>query len=224
MSLKLLNKVVSIFTLVAFLATNVAYAAPESKSIFKNKKVNYQKISDKNEGVIQQKKAVLTGENSKELKSQKREAQKILSSHLSDISLIHIPQELGKVVEVYQNPDHDNSRLIVYIQDLHTNPEATLNLAGILEILVRDYNLGLVCSEGADGVVDTSSVSSFPDPEVRKKVARLFVDSGELTGEEYLSITKYPDLPIWGIENKDIYFKNIEEFNNIMKLLNSSIF
>jgi len=217
MSLKLLNKVVSIFTLVAFLATNVAYAAPESKSIFKNKKVNYQKISDKNEGVIQQKKAVLTGENSKELKSQKREAQKILSSHLSDISLIHIPQELGKVVEVYQNPDHDNSRLIVYIQDLHTNPEATLNLAGILEILVRDYNLGLVCSEGADGVVDTSSVSSFPDPEVRKKVARLFVDSGELTGEEYLSITKYPDLPIWGIENKDIYFKNIEEFNNIMK-------
>lgn len=217
MSFKLLNKVVSIFTLVAFLATNVAYAAPESKSIFKNKKVNHQKISDKNEGVIQQKKSVLTGEDAKEAESQKKEAQKILSTHLSDISLIHIPQELGKVVEVYQNPDQDNSRLIVHIQDLHTNPEASLNLAGILEILVKDYNLGLVCSEGADGEVDTSSVSSFPDSEVRKKVARLFVDSGELTGEEYLSITKYPDLPIWGIENKDIYFKNIEEFNNIMK-------
>ncbi|MBU1913507.1 MAG: hypothetical protein KKB22_08245 [Candidatus Omnitrophica bacterium] len=217
MFVRSLKRAVSVFILITFTATNSIYAAPESKSIFKNKKVNYQKISDKNEGVIQQKKAVLTGEDAKEAESQKREAQKILSTHLSDISLIHIPQELGKVVEVYQNPDHDNSRLIVHIQDLHTNPEATLNLAGILEILVKDYNLGLVCSEGADGEVDTSSVSSFPDPEVRKKVARLFVDSGELTGEEYLSITKYPDLPIWGIENKEIYFKNIEEFNSIMK-------
>ncbi len=61
-----LNKVVSIFTLFVFLATNVTYAAPESKSIFKNKKVDHQKISDKNESAIQQKKAVLTGEGVKE--------------------------------------------------------------------------------------------------------------------------------------------------------------
>jgi len=51
MSFKSLNKIVSIFTLIAFLATNVVYAAPESKSIFKNKKVNYQKIINKNEVV-----------------------------------------------------------------------------------------------------------------------------------------------------------------------------
>jgi len=217
MSFQLLKKVASVITLITFLSTNSIYAAPDSKSIFKNKKIDYQKLSDKNKEAVQKKKAILSGEDTAQSESRKKETQKILSSHLSDISLIHIPEELGRVVEVYQNPDQDSSRLIVHIQDLHTNPEATLNLAGILEILVKDYNLGLVCSEGADGVVDTSSVSSFPDPEVRKKVARLFVDSGELTGEEYLSITKYPELPIWGIENKEIYFKNIAEFNNIMK-------
>ncbi|MDO8603694.1 MAG: UTP--glucose-1-phosphate uridylyltransferase [Candidatus Omnitrophota bacterium] len=217
MHFKSFKKIASIIILTVFIANNSIYAAPDSKSIFKNKKVNYQKISDKNEGVVEQKKTVLAGQDVKESESRKKEARKMLSAHLSDISLIHIPQELGKVVEVYQNPGRDNSRLIVNIQDLHTNPEATINLAGILEILIKDYNLGLVCSEGAEGAVDTSSVSSFPDPEVRKKVAKLFVDSGELTGEEYLSITKYPNLAIWGIEDKDIYFKNIEEFNSIMK-------
>ncbi|MBU3912236.1 MAG: phosphoglycerate kinase [Candidatus Omnitrophica bacterium] len=199
------------------MSTNIAYAAPETKSIFKNKKVDYRKLSDKNEGVIQKKKVILTGEDTSRSELNKKEVRKVLSSHLSDLSLIHIPEELGKVVEVYQNPDQDRSKLVVHIQDLHTNPEASLNLAKILDILLKDYKMGLVCSEGADGIVDTSSVSGFPDVDVREKVARLFIDSGELTGEEYLSITKYPELPIWGIENKDIYFKNIVEFNNIMK-------
>ncbi|MFA5388631.1 MAG: UTP--glucose-1-phosphate uridylyltransferase [Candidatus Omnitrophota bacterium] len=222
MSAKSFKKIISIVALIAFLFTNSIYAAPDSKSIFKNKKINYQKLSTEKEETLQRKKAVLQGEDAdaKQQASQKKETQRILSSHLSDLSQIHIPQEIGSVIEVYQAENvkgQEAKPLVVHIQDLHTNPEASFNLAKILEILVKDYNLGLVCSEGADGVVDTSSVSSFPDAEVRAKVAKLFVDSGELTGEEYLSITKYPELPIWGIENKNVYFKNIEGFNNIMK-------
>jgi len=222
MSFKSLRRIASIFTLVIFTATNSIYAAPQTNSVFKNKKVDYKKISDKNEGIMQKKRDILSGKDVKESESQKKEAQKILSSHLSDLSLIHVPSEFGRVIEVYQNPDQDNSKVVVHIQDLHTNPEAEFNLSNILETLLKDYKLGLVCSEGADGEVDTSSVSRFPDAEVREKVARLFVNSGELTGEEYLSITKYPDLPIWGIENKDVYFQNIAEFNRIMEFNPSS--
>ena len=223
MPVKPFKKVVSIFVLIAFLFTNSIYAAPDSKSIFKNKKVNYQKLSTDHEKQLEKKKTVFQGgdNRSKELKTQEK---RILSTHLKDISQIHIPSEMGRIVEVYDatasadsRQPTANSRLVVHIQDLHTNPEAQLNSAGILEILLKDYNLGLVCSEGAEGEVDTSSVSSFPDAEVREKTARLFIDSGELTGEEYLSITKYPDLPIWGIENKDIYFENIAQFNKIME-------
>ncbi|MCX5693489.1 MAG: hypothetical protein NTX47_07435 [Candidatus Omnitrophica bacterium] len=217
MTFNTMKKVASIVTFISFIATNSIYAAPESKSVFKNKKVDYQKINDQNNGVIQRKKAILNGEDANQVESQQKEAQKILSSHLSDISLIHIPAELGRITEVYQNPDAENSRLIVHIQDLHTNPEAEYNLAKILELLLNDYKMGLVCSEGADGAVDTSSISSFPDYATREKVSKIFVNAGELTGEEYLSITKYPALPIWGIENKEIYFKNIIDFNKIMK-------
>ena len=141
-------------------------------------------------------------------------------SSLKELSSIYIPDSLGRVVEAYedQRPQTADQRpLIVHIQDLHTNPDGQFNEASILEILVKDYKLDLVCSEGAEGEVDTSTISSFPNAEVREKTAKLFVNSGELTAEEYLSITKYPKLPIWGVEDKDIYFQNIIEFNKIMK-------
>src|SRR3989338_4649693 len=114
MSFKPLKKIVSIFILITFIVGTgqcpvPTYAAPESKSIFKNKKIDYQKISDKNDGIVQNKKAVLSGEDSGQAASQKKEAQRILSSHLSDISLIHLPAELGRIVEAYQAPS-DESR------------------------------------------------------------------------------------------------------------------
>ena len=167
MTFKILKKTISIFMLISFILTNSVYAAPDSKSIFKNKKVDYQKISNQTENVIQKKKAILNGDDTNQAESQQKEAQRILSSHLSDISLIHLPPELGRIVEVYQGKGsrvkgEGEERLIVHIQDLHTNPEAEYNLAKMLEFLLNDYKMGLVCSEGADGVVDTSSISSFP--------------------------------------------------------------
>lgn len=193
------------------------HAEENTRSIFKNKKVDVDKISAEQEQALQDKKSVLRGKKTlSDTDKETKETQRLLTSHLQDLSQIHIPADIGKVTEVYEARTED-SRLVVHIQDLHTNAEAQFNSAKILEILIKDYNLGLVCSEGADGAVDTSSVSSFPDAGVREKTAKIFVESGELTGEEYLSIIKYPDLPIWGIENKDIYFKNIDQFNSIMK-------
>jgi len=206
-----------------FLATSVGYAAPSDRSLFKDKRPDYKAIQEQTEGELQKKKDVLRGKDTKESSYPKSPSHGLQISALKDLSCIYIPDKLGRVVEVYEAPsdgsritDH-KQRLIVHIQDLHTNPEAQYNEASILEILIKDYGLGLVCSEGAEGEVDTSSVASFPDAAVREKTARLFVESGELTAEEYISITKYPDLPIWGIEDKDIYFQNIIEYNKIMK-------
>ena len=105
MSFKLLKKLVSVLTIATFLATNVVYAAPSSKSLFKNKKVDYDKISNQSQDTLQKKQSVLKGEDAKELESQKRASKKILQSNLSDISQIHIPQELGRITEVYNNAD-----------------------------------------------------------------------------------------------------------------------
>ena len=205
--------------ILTILVAGPVYSEPGNRSVFKDKKVDYKTISDKQEKELQGKKDALKGKagavSAVSQSASKQEARVFLKQNsLKDISSIYIPEDIGKVVEAYEAPNA--KRLVVHIQDLHCNPEAAFNLANILEILVKDYGLNLVCSEGAEGQVDTSSVSGFPDPQTREKVAKLFVNSGELTGEEYLSITRYPKLPIWGIENKDIYFQNIDEFNKIM--------
>ena len=219
---RIFTKVISLLILQAFLCANIGYAAPSDRSMFKNKRPNYKAIQERRESALQEKKDSLSEKQKPKKSSYKKDSnRRIKTISLKDLSSIYIPEELGRVTEVYQaeeGQEHGAMPLVVHIQDLHTNPEGQLNLASILEVLITDYGLNLVCSEGAEGEVDTSSVSSFPDYEVREKTARLFINSGELTGEEYLSITKYPDLPIWGIEDKDIYFKNIIEFNKIMRL------
>lgn len=197
-----------------------AYSDSENKKLFKNKKVDYKSISDQKEKELQDKRDALKGKiggaPSISISDQnKKQRTSVSLNSTKDISGVYIPEQIGKVVEAHES--QNAVRLVAHIQDLHCNPEAAFNMANILEILVKDYGLSLVCSEGAEGPVDTSSVSGFPDAETREKVAKLFVNSGELTGEEYLSITKYPKLPIWGIENKDIYFENISEFNKIME-------
>lgn len=211
---RIVTKIIALIIMQVFLVTNIGYTAPSNRSLFKNKRPDYESIQRKREDALQKKRDTLSGK--KDTKAYKKDLTHPLEiSSLKDLSSIYIPDSLGRVVDVYQA--EEPHPLIVHIQDLHTNPEGQLNSAAILEILIKDYGLDLVCSEGAEGEVDTSSVSSFPDYEVREKTARLFVNSGELTGEEYLSITKYPELPIWGIEDRDIYFKNIIEFNKIMR-------
>ncbi|HAZ10718.1 MAG TPA: hypothetical protein DCY56_06400 [Candidatus Omnitrophica bacterium] len=220
-------KIISTVLIAAFLTYDIAWATDftplqkkqyVSRSLFKNKKVDQTTISSQNEQSLETIKDALSHKKNNNIKDSiyhKDSTLSLKASYINDIANIYINDTLGKVIDSYTPPDPKGT--IIHIQDLHTNPEASLNLANILEILIKDYDLNLVCSEGATGLVDTSSVSNFPDKDVREKVARVFVNSGELTGEEYLSIVKFPNLPIWGIEDKDIYFQHIIEFNKIIK-------
>ncbi len=100
MYLKKLNRAISLVTIVAFLSTNTSYAAPSSRSFFKNKKVDYKKLSTQSEQRLQQKKSIFQeGDDRKE--ERKTQAKRVLQTHLKDLSQIHIPSELGRVIEVY---------------------------------------------------------------------------------------------------------------------------
>src|SRR4030043_353489 len=53
-----------------------------------------------------------------------------------EVSNIFIPEEIGRVTEVYEAPitsQQGQGRFVVHIQDLHTNSEGSFNLARILD-------------------------------------------------------------------------------------------
>ncbi|MBN1587544.1 MAG: hypothetical protein JW937_09000 [Candidatus Omnitrophica bacterium] len=118
---------------------------------------------------------------------------------------LQVPAEHGRLVGSFDAGP--GSTWVVLLQDVHAHPEAQRNAAAIINSLADQHGFQLVCSEGAAGPVDTSAVSSFPAPEILTQAADLFLESGELSGEEYASITAHPSLKIRGIEDPELYFE-----------------
>jgi hypothetical protein len=80
----------------------------------------------------------------------------------------------------------------------------------MLKAMTYTHCVKLVASAGASGEVDTSSVSSFPDRDVRLQTAFMFLKSLELTAEEFCQIVDNSNFIIWGIEDKQLYLEQLK--------------
>ncbi|MBN1587652.1 MAG: hypothetical protein JW937_09555 [Candidatus Omnitrophica bacterium] len=125
----------------------------------------------------------------------------------ADVNTLALNPEFGQITERHSTPNA--TRFILHLQDLHTHAEAQFNASQVLKGLVQEHGLRLVCLEGAAGLVDTSAVASFPIKEIRERVAKVFLEQGELTGAEYLAISEGPDMEIWGIETPELYLDHL---------------
>jgi hypothetical protein len=108
----------------------------------------------------------------------------------------------------------NSNKLIINIQDAHCNYEAQTNIINILETLIKNQSLSLISVEGADGLIDTTWFKAFPDEEVRKEVATYFMKKGEITGPEFLSITKNYPIKLFGAEDRASYIQNLNAFTS----------
>jgi 2-oxo-4-hydroxy-4-carboxy--5-ureidoimidazoline (OHCU) decarboxylase len=135
---------------------------------------------------------------------------------LPNPSEITIPEAYGKITEAFKG---DSDKLVFHIQDLHTNPEAQLNSAKIMEYLMNTYGVKLLTIEGEatrfnpEWIANVSLIRPIND-----KMADILLRAGLMTGEEHLYATQYPkykDVVFWGIEDKDSYRKNREVFNRM---------
>ena len=132
----------------------------------------------------------------------------LLSAKENNLKL-DIPEKYGRVIESYQGKDN---RLIVQIQDLHTNYEAQANEAKLIYYLLKNKGWRLVATEGAEGEVDTSIFELFDDTATKEEVARFFMSKGQITGAEYLHILKKVPFAIYGAEDADLYKKHLDSF------------
>ncbi len=132
---------------------------------------------------------------------------------IQEISIdnIGVSKDIGSIKTRYKGKDE---KLVIHIQDAHCNYEAQTNISKILENLSKAYNVNLVSVEGADGFIDTSWFKAFPDAEIRKEVADYFMKKGEITGAEFLSITKDYPIKLYGAENRNLYIKNLNAFTS----------
>lgn len=132
---------------------------------------------------------------------------------ITDPEKITIAENIGRVKEIFKGND---GRLVINIQDAHCNFEAQTNISQILDGLVKN-GLSLVALEGAEGEIDTSLFTEFPDKEIRKEVAVYFMKKGKINGAEYFAIISENPPQLYGVETKEYYLTNLSTFINTLE-------
>ena len=125
------------------------------------------------------------------------------TSKINQVNDLFVPESFGSIDKKWAAQEAGAGKFVVHIQDAHCNYEAQNNITRILEVLIRDYKVDLVCVEGAEGKVDPSLFAAYPDQKVREKVADKYVKKGYLTAAEALAVSQADNLPftIYGVED-----------------------
>ena len=118
---------------------------------------------------------------------------------------ITIPEQYGTIIDSYKGT---NGNLIVHVQDAHANYEAQKNIVGILESLIRDYNLRLILEEGGSTDASFRYLRIDAPLEARVRASEKLLKNAKITGLDYLELTTDYPLTCQGIEDKALYNEN----------------
>lgn len=126
-----------------------------------------------------------------------------------DVSRFEAPFDFANLKEIHQG---QNGRLIIHIQDAHSNFSGQENLAKALDFLMNKYKLNLVLSEGGQDDCSLTPLKKLASDEVWKRLARSFLIQGKISGEEYLNLTSNHPMKIMGLEDLDLYLKSVQNY------------
>ncbi|KJJ86063.1 conserved hypothetical protein, secreted [Candidatus Omnitrophus magneticus] len=130
-------------------------------------------------------------------------------STLSSESFI-LPTDLGTVRYSYNG---SSEKIIIHIQDAHCNYSAQHKISDILEYLNTEYGIKNINLEGGRGAYNFAIFTAIPEADIRSRVADYFIKWGELNGAELFAINNPNKVFIWGIEDTDLYLKNLKVFS-----------
>ncbi len=126
-----------------------------------------------------------------------------------DLASFAIPERLGHIIERWQPPDRQPSALVIHLQDLHATEPVQATLSELIGHLNERDGVSLVALEGAEGPVDTTIFSGFPDQATNRKLATLFLKHGLFTGAEHYAVTHPGTVTLWGVEDERLYLDHL---------------
>ncbi|MGQ0645720.1 MAG: hypothetical protein ACT4O3_09550 [Elusimicrobiota bacterium] len=134
--------------------------------------------------------------------------------------LASLPSAYGDIRKVFVAPG-GRGPMAVLIQDVHDVHSAQLNIAHILEHLEAGVRKNggpaeklLVGLEGASGAFRLEPHRRCSNPAHREFIAGYFLDRKFITGPEYFGITTKREPLFWGVENVDLYLRNVQAYRD----------
>ncbi len=128
---------------------------------------------------------------------------------------IEIPQNLASIEDIYEAPAKADPSLILHIQNLHGNYEAQAQIKKLLDYLYKTYAFKLIFVEGAAEKLNADYLRLFSDAKQNSELADYLTQKGQLTGPEFYLVDGPKDVEAVGIEQADLYRKNLEAFRKV---------
>ncbi|MFN0117932.1 MAG: AAA family ATPase [Elusimicrobiota bacterium] len=123
-----------------------------------------------------------------------------------------IPHNLGSIQERYEGKGSKSSPLYL-IQDIHMNAEAQLNIAGMLESLIKEKKINFVGIEGAFGKFNFAPFRIFQSRPAISKVLRTFLDRALIPAHVYTGIQDWDQIVDFeGVDDQTEYLKNVQAY------------
>ncbi|MDR1695858.1 MAG: metallophosphoesterase [Endomicrobium sp.] len=127
-----------------------------------------------------------------------------------------VPKRAGYVTDYKIS---DGNKFLVFIQDLHCNPEVQKNISQIISSLDEKIGLDKVILEGVpDGKVKNNVFLSLPD-NLKYPVVENLLNEGFLTGVELYSVENNKD-NVYGVENWQLYLENLYRASGLLQRKN----
>ncbi|MDB4303261.1 hypothetical protein N9934_00535 [Desulfosarcina sp.] len=138
-----------------------------------------------------------------------------IASAAHAVYTIQISEDQGNVAQRYKG---ESDKVIIHIQDAHSNLDAQVNLAKIICSLIpqiaEDDN-PFVGIEGAIGGYDLKELRDFPLKNVSEIVGRDFVKEGKFIGAEYASMISERNFTLFGLEDTELFRKDYDAFYHV---------
>jgi len=128
-----------------------------------------------------------------------------------DVETFTIPPHMGIIKYHHKG---DPNKVLVHIQDAHCNYTAQKKIFDIIEYLNKEYGIRMVNLEGGAGQYDLTDFTGILDENIRSKVADYFLKWGRINGSELFAIEKPGVIDLWGVEDTDLYIKNLDVYTD----------
>ena len=130
-----------------------------------------------------------------------------------------VPASAGVLDDFYKAPAAAGAaasdKLIVLVQDAHTNASAQFNAARVLDEVLAREGVKLVFTEADHGNVSLDYLRKYFSPETLRTVSASFVRKGALKGTEFLSATSDHGFTLWGVESPVLYDESLRAYAEV---------
>ncbi|MDP4094338.1 MAG: hypothetical protein Q8920_13360 [Bacillota bacterium] len=133
---------------------------------------------------------------------------KEMNNNVDNLLLLiqQLPQDKGEVIKKYIS---GKEKLILIMDHIPWNAGSNSGLANLLRFFTYPGYINLVGTESADNSVDTEWLANLSRNDMTKEVVGSFVQNLRLSPGEYLSVLPDNHITLWGIDDMEIYQKQM---------------